>query len=485
MHLQFYGAAGEVTGSCHILRLQGRTVLLDCGLIQGGAEPDARNREPFPFDAAHVDAVILSHAHIDHCGRLPLLRQRGFRGPVYATAACRDLARILLADSAYMAERDAERANRRNEEGRGGHSQRRDRAHRSGHDRRHGNGPIQPLFTVQDAAEVIGQFEVVPYGRATEILPGLHLTFRDAGHILGSASVWLDLREGDVRRRMVFSGDVGQYDTPILRDPEGDGQADLVVMESTYGDRTHRDRAATLDEFGSILKAAHRGGGNVLIPAFAVGRSQEILYELAMHFDAWEVGRWQVFLDSPMAIEASQVYWQHPELYDAEASAARRRADHMPALPNLTLCRTAMESMAINAVRDGAIIIAGSGMCTGGRIVHHLRLNLPRPETNVLFSGFQAVGTLGRAIVDGRTLVRIFGEQVPVRASVHTLGGFSAHGDQVDLLRWHATLHGKPQTWLVHGEARGAEGLREVLAQKGIAAHVARPLQSLDLAALA
>lgn len=483
MHLQFYGAAGEVTGSCHILHVQGRTVLLDCGLIQGGAEPDLRNREPFPFEAAHIDAVILSHAHIDHCGRLPLLRKRGFRGPVYATAACRDLARILLADSAHMAERDAERANRRREE-QGGHAQRRDRAHRSGRDHRQQTGLVQPLFTVADAAEVIGQFEIVPYGRATDVLPGLRLAFRDAGHILGSASVWLDLQEGDVRRRVVFSGDVGQYDTPILQDPDSDGHADVVIMESTYGDRTHRDRAATLDEFGAILREARRGGGNVLIPAFAVGRSQEILYELAAHFDAWEVGRWQVFLDSPMAIEASQVYWSHPELYDAAASAARRRADRMPALPNLVLCRTAMESMAINPVRDGAIIIAGSGMCTGGRIVHHLKLNLPRPECNVIFSGFQAMGTLGRAIVDGRPLVRIHGEQFPVRASVHTLGGFSAHGDQVDLLRWHATLQGEPRTWLVHGETKGAEGLRDVLAQKGVAAHVARPLQSLDLAGL-
>jgi len=483
MHLQFYGAAGEVTGSCHILRVQGRTVLLDCGLIQGGNEPDARNRAPFPFEAAQIDAVVLSHAHIDHCGRLPLLRKRGFRGPVYATPACRDLARILLADSAWMAERDAERANRRREERRGGHVQRQERERRAGRHRQ--PGLIQPLFTLEDATEVIGQFETLPYGQATQVLPGLRVTFHDAGHILGSASVWLDLEEGDVRRRVVFSGDMGQYDTPILRDPEGDGHADVVVMESTYGDRLHRDRAATLDEFGAILRQARHGGGNVLIPAFAVGRSQEVLYELAAHFDAWEVGGWQVFLDSPLAIEASNIYWRHPDLYDAEATAARRKSDRMPALPNLKLCRTATESMAINSLRRGAIIIAGSGMCTGGRIVHHLKLNLPRPECNVIFSGYQAFGTLGRAIVDGRTLVRIHGEQVPVRASVHTLGGFSAHGDQADLLRWHATLRGKPQTWLVHGEAKGAEGLCDALARRGAAAHVARPMQFLDLAALA
>jgi metallo-beta-lactamase family protein len=341
MHLQFYGAAGEVTGSCHILRVQGRTVLLDCGLVQGGNEPDVRNRAPFPFDATQIDAVILSHAHIDHSGRLPLLRKRGFRGPIHATAACRDLARILLTDSAWMAERDAERANRRRDERRGGREQRLDHQHRAG---RHGRpGPIQPLFTVADAAEVLEQFEVTPYGEAVEVLPGVRLTFHDAGHILGSASVWLDLQEGEVRRRVVFSGDVGQYDTPILRDPEGDGHADVVIMESTYGDRMHRDRAATLEEFGTILREARRGGGNVLIPAFAVGRSQEILYELAAHFDAWDLGAWQVFLDSPMAIEASQVYWRHPELYDAAAVAARRQSDRTPALPNLAFCRTATE----------------------------------------------------------------------------------------------------------------------------------------------
>jgi metallo-beta-lactamase family protein len=465
MHLQFYGAAGEVTGSCHVLVVRGRTLLLDCGLIQGGDEPDARNREPFPFDAARIDAVVLSHAHIDHCGRLPLLRRRGFRGPVYATAACRDLARILLADSAYMGEREAERARRHREQGRRGAAQR----------------PIEPLYTVADAAETIGQFRTLRYDHPTEVLPGVRVTYRDAGHILGSASVLLELEEDGVRRRLLFSGDIGQYDSPILRDPGAADAADIVIMESTYGDRLHRERSDTLEEFGRILLEARRGGGNVLIPAFAVGRSQEILYELATHFEAWRLADWNVFLDSPMAIEASAVYWKHPELFDEEASAALREARGLPPLPNLTLCRTAEESMQINRLRSGAIVIAGSGMCTGGRIVHHLKHNLPRPECNVIFTGFQAVGTLGRAIVERREHVRIHGEAVPVRARVHTLGGFSAHGDQADLLRWHAGLGGRPQTWLVHGETVGATGLRDALAGRGIDAHVARAGQRVEL----
>ena len=462
MHLEFFGAAGEVTGSCHILSVGGRTLLLDCGLIQGGDHPDERNRLPFPFDAARIDAVILSHAHIDHCGRLPLLYKRGFRGPIHATAACRDLARILLADCAAMSEREAEREERKR--GQKGH-------HR----------PVEPLYTVDDAARTVELMRTVPYGREVEVVPGVQVAFHDAGHILGSASVWLRLREGAVERRVVFSGDLGQYDSPILRDPEAPGAADLVVMESTYGNRRHRERSDTLREFGEILRAARRDGGNVLIPAFAVGRTQDVLYEMGTHFDAWQLADWQVFLDSPMAIEASRVYWKHTELYDEEARAERLRTGDLSPLPNLKLCRTADESMTINKLHSGAIIIAGSGMCTGGRIVHHLKHNLSRPECDVLFTGYQAVGTLGRAIVEGRPTVRIHGTPVAVRARIHTLGGFSAHGDQADLLRWYAGVQGRPPVWLVHGEADGAEGLRAALAATGTRAQIARAGARLDL----
>jgi metallo-beta-lactamase family protein len=342
---------------------------------------------------------------------------------------------------------------------------------------------VEALYTLEDAMAAIRLMRTVRYGQHVEVLPGVDLVFRDAGHILGSASVWLTLREEGVERRLVFSGDVGQYDSPILRDPESGPAADLVLMESTYGDRLHRSREATLEEFGGILRAARRDGGNVLIPAFAVGRSQEILYELAMHFDDWQLDDWQVFLDSPMAIEASEVYWKHAELFDEEAQAWRARVHALPALPNLTLCRSADESMAINRIANGAIVIAGSGMCTGGRIVHHLKHNLARPECDVIFSGFQAQGTLGRAIVDGRDQVRIHGSPVKVAARVHTLGGFSAHGDQQDLLRWHGTIPGRPPVWLVHGEAAAAQGLRDALLGQGVRAEVAAPGMTLDLAA--
>jgi metallo-beta-lactamase family protein len=466
MQLEFYGGAGQVTGSCHILTVGGRRLLLDCGMIQGGDSPDERNRAPFPFDAAQVDAVVLSHAHIDHSGRLPLLRKRGFRGPIYTNPACRDLVRILLADSATMQERDAERDNRKR--------------HRSGAGRL-----VEPLYTLEDALDVLQQVRTVRYGQPVEVLPGVELTFRDAGHILGSASVWLTLQEGTLVRRVTFSGDLGQYDSPILRDPESGPGADLVLMESTYGARLHRERAATLDEFGQILRDAKRDGGNVLIPAFAVGRSQEILYELATHFDEWQLADWRVFLDSPMAIEATAVYWKHADLFDEEAREWRARERTLPALPNLTLCRTAEESMAINRMPHGAIIVAGSGMCTGGRIVHHLKHNLARPECDVVFSGFQAQGTLGRAIVDGREYVRIHGTPVKVAARVHTLGGFSAHGDQQDLLRWYAAIPGRPPAWLVHGEPEAAAGLRDALRAQGGRAEVAVPGAVLDLGAVA
>jgi metallo-beta-lactamase family protein len=461
MHLEFFGAAGEVTGSCHIVRVAGRTVLLDCGLIQGGESPDERNRQPFPFDAAGVDALILSHAHIDHCGRLPLLRKRGFRGPIHATAACRDLTRILLKDSASMAERDAERAERKRQ---------------SAGDRRR----LEPLYSVADADATMHQFKVHPYGRAIEVLPGITVTFRDAGHILGSSSVALTLREGGVDWRVLFSGDLGQYDSPILRDPDAHDAADVVLMESTYGHRRHQNRSDTLRELGDILRAARHDGGNVVMPAFAVGRSQDILYELGTHFDAWQLADWQVFLDSPMAIEASRIYWNHADLYDEEAAEVRRRIRSLPPLPNLHLTRTADESMAINRMTHGAIIIAGSGMCTGGRVVHHLKHNLARPECDVVFTGFQAQGTPGRAIVDGRDYVRIHGVPVRIAARVHTLGGFSAHGDQEDLLRWHRGLPGNPQVWLVHGEAEGAMGLRDALRTRGVTAGIASPGQRIE-----
>jgi metallo-beta-lactamase family protein len=456
--LEFFGAAGEVTGSCHILQVGGQRVLLDCGLIQGGRKDEARNRDPFPFEAARIDAVVLSHAHLDHCGRLPLLVKRGFRGPVFAQEASCELAAILLADAAHLAERDAEYETRK--QGR----------------------RVKPLYTLAEGEQVMRQMRGMKYRQEFEVVPGLKVRFRDAGHILGSCAVELWLSEDGLERKIVFSGDLGQYDTPILRDPEAIDSADLVLMESTYGGRRHRDREDTLRELGEILTSERSRRGNILVPAFSIGRTQEVLYQLGRHYDEWDLGRFRIFLDSPMAIEASRVYWEYPQLYDEEATRLRRENGGMPLLPNLTLSRRVEDSMQINRISSGAIVIAGSGMCNGGRIVHHLKHNLGREETQVLITGYQAEGSLGRRLVDGAESVRIHGQGVPVRAAIHTVGGLSAHGDQDDLARWYECMENRPPVYLVHGERSAQHAFHSYLQQRcGAEVHIPVPGDSLDL----
>ncbi len=465
MQLEFFGAAGQVTGSCHILTVGGRRVLLECGLIQGGRKQEQRNREPFPFAPREVDAVVLSHAHIDHSGRVPLLVKLGFKGPIFAQQATRDFCEILLEDSASLAERDADTENRKRE--------------------RKGRAPVEPLYTVADARAALAQFVALPYAREHEVVPGVRIRYQDAGHIMGSAAVEVWVREGDVERKLVFSGDLGQYDTPILRDPAVIESADLVLMESTYGDRLHRERSATVAEIAEILEHADHHRGNVLIPSFAVGRSQELLYLFGKHYADWRLGRWKIFLDSPMAIRATEVYWNYPQLYDAEATKLRREHDEMPKLPNLELSQSPAESRRINQLRQGAIIIAGSGMCQGGRIVHHLKHNLWRPECQLVIVGYQAEGTLGRRLVDGAAYVRIHHETIKVRAQLHTVGGLSAHGDQDDLARWYGGFAGRPPVYLVHGEPEAAQGLKQRLTREGArSVHLAVAGETVDLASL-
>ena len=454
MQLEFFGAAGEVTGSCHILRVAGRQLLLDCGMIQGGHDAPARNRLPFPFDPTTIDVVALSHAHIDHCGRLPLLVKRGFRGPIYTNKACADLVPILLRDSANLAMRDAERER------------------------------VSPLYDLEDVETTLRLLQPIAYDTRRELLPGVTVQVRDAGHILGSSSIEVWVSEGGEQRKLVFSGDLGQYDTPILKDPFAFESADLVLMESTYGNRQHRGREDTERELGGILAQAQRDGGNVVVPAFAIGRSQELLYLLAKHYGEWHLARWKIFLDSPMAIAASRVYWNNPDRYDEETTSLRESFRGMPPLPNLVLAESADDSRAINHVRSGALIIAGSGMATGGRVLHHLKHNLERPECHVVIVGFQAPGTLGRQLVDRTPEVRIHGQRVRCLAQIHTLGGLSAHGDQADLLRWYDTFAGRPPVYLVHGEVPSSEGLAEKLREHGATATVARPGLKIDLADL-
>ena len=462
MQVHFHGAAGEVTGSLHLVEAAGtpgkpRRIVLDCGMAQGSPEMEASNADPFPFDAASIDALVISHAHIDHIGRVPLLVQRGFRGPIFAQEATAALMPIMLMDSASIAESDAERANRRRE---------------------HGAPEVVPLYTKDDVSDALSQLQVLPYGSRQAILDGVEIAFLDAGHILGSSIVelWAD------GRKLVFSGDLGPNGTPILRDPEPLRDADLLLMESTYGDRNHKERADTIVELGRILDEAWRDGGNVLIPAFAVGRSQELLYWFARHWDEWQLSRWQIFLDSPMAGKVVDVYARHHDLFDEAAKAVWRDTPSPFTLPNLRVTASTEESMAINQVERGAIIIAGSGMATGGRILHHLRQNLGRRQAHVVFVGYQGNGTLGRRLVDGAKWVRIHGQDYRVNLQVHTVGGLSAHADQQALLAWYDHFEPKPRLALVHGEDRAREALAgEIGERHGVHATLVRPGTVLDV----
>ena len=461
--IQFFGAAGEVTGSCHLVTVGDQRLLIDCGLIQGAYKDEERNREPFPFEPGSIDAVVLSHAHIDHSGRLPLLVKRGFRGPIYTHRACRDLCRVMLKDAGFLSEKDAEWENRKRE--------------RKGLDR------IEPLFTVDDATTALRQFKGLVYGKKQRILPGVTLCLSDAGHILGSSimELWLDDRKNT--RKLVFSGDLGRRGMPVLEDPTVIRQADRVVMESTYGDRLHRSWEDSVREFHDVLNDATSGKGNILIPAFAVGRTQEILYLMAQNFKKWNLDRWQIFLDSPMAIEATRIFTQNADLFDTEATELWRENNRKPLLPNLQISRTPEQSMAINRIRRGAIIIAGSGMCTGGRIRHHLKHNIWRRECQVVITGFQARGTTGRALVDGARHIHLWGEEIRVAATIHTIGGLSAHADQLALKNWYANFEGRPPVTLVHGEEKAISALSEYLRQQLSApVDIAHPGELLELA---
>ena len=445
MNITFFGAAGEVTGSCYLIEVNGSRLLLECGLIQGSAKDEERNRAPFPFDVNSIDAVVLSHAHIDHSGRVPVLVNAGFNGPVYTHRASLDLCRVMLQDAGFLHEKDAEWENRKRE--------------------RKGLSPVQPLYTRDDASAAMSRFRPLEYDREQGILPGIRVRLRDAGHILGSAIVSLWLEENGTTRKVVFSGDLGHSGAPILRDPEPVKQADLVVLESTYGDRLHRGWQETFAELGDVFAEAEHAQGNILIPAFAVGRSQEILYLFEKYYRDWGLDRWQIFLDSPMAIRATEIYRSHTTLYDAEAAAQWRGDNTSSIFHKLVLSRTSLQSMRINSIKSGAIIIAGSGMCTGGRIRHHLKHNVWRTGSHIVIVGFQAQGTPGRALVDGARKLRLWGETIRVNAQVHTVGGLSAHADQAELSAWYGGFDNTPQVVLVHGENDALAGLEQRLRQ--------------------
>ena len=454
MQIRFFGATREVTGSCFLVEVGGQCLLIECGLIQGSSEHERHNREPFPFDPASIDAVVLTHAHLDHSGRLPLLLARGFKGPIHTHRATADLCAILLEDCAYLNEKEAQWENRKRE--------------------RKGLEPVEPLYTREEARRTHERFRSTEYGVAASVLDGVRVTLRDAGHILGSAIAELELSERGHTRKVVFSGDLGHRGAPILRDPEPVAQADLVVMESTYGDRLHRPWAQTWEEMGEIIGSARSEKGNILIPSFAVGRSQELLYAFSENYERWGLDAWQLFLDSPMAIEATEVYARHAKLYDTRARRWYERQENPFLLPNLQISRTSEQSMRINEIHSGAIVIAGSGMCTGGRIKHHLKHNVWRQGAHVMIVGFQAAGTLGRALVDGTEEISLWGEGMKVNAAVHTVGGLSAHADQDGLVDWYGQIRNRPPVALVHGEQRAMEPLATRLQQE-LGAKVTQP----------
>ena len=442
--LEFCGAAAEVTGSLYAIRTGGYTILLECGLIQGGKSAEARNADPFPFPVDEIDAVVLSHAHIDHSGRVPLLVKRGYEGPIYTQNATRALCEIMLPDSGYLHEKDAEWENKRRRE--------------------KGKPLVEPLYTLEDARDSLGQFESARYEEPLVVAPGVTATFHDAGHILGSAIVELGFENGGDPRTLVFSGDLGYRDAPVMNKPAKLTGADVVLMESTYGDRLHRPFAETIDELSDVFAAASANRGNILIPAFTVGRTQDLLYLMAEYYDEWNLKDWHIFLDSPMGIEATNAYSRYRHLYGARLFGPD---SHLPELDNFHMTETTEESMVINEVKSGAIIIAGSGMMSGGRIHHHLKNNIGNPAAHLVVVGYQAYGSLGRRIVDGAEEIRLFGKTYPVRASVHTTGGLSAHADQQDLVDWYRNFETRPPLYLVHGEPKAQEALARVLTASG------------------
>jgi metallo-beta-lactamase family protein len=462
MQVQCLGATGHVTGSCHLVEAGGFRVLLDCGLIQGRRRDAALNAEPFPFDVSRIDAVVLSHAHIDHSGRIPLLVKRGYTGPVFAQTATRALCDVMLRDSAGIHEQDAVRINRRRAE--------------------NDQESIEPLYTGTDVEAAMKQFRSMRYHKKFEVTPTIRARFRDAGHILGACIVELWLTEGSETRKLVFSGDLGHADAPVLRDPDMIKSADLVLMESTYGDRDHRSWDETRAEIQEIAEITVTAKGNILIPAFAVGRSQLLLYWMAQNYHETGLANWRIFLDSPLAIRATRVYERFIKLLDDEAQALWQQGDIQGSLPNLSFIRTPDQSRALNFIHSGAIIIAGSGMCTGGRIRHHLEQNISRPECHVIIVGYQAAGTPGRQLVDGADTLRLFGVDRPVRATIHTVGGLSAHADQSGLVGWYDRFEGRPPLVLVHGEPDAQLALQQrVRDELAAPVHVAATGDSFDL----
>lgn len=445
MKITCYGASGEVTGSCYYVETSRARFIVDFGLHQGGVSAELKNRHrpPIPFEG--LDAALITHAHIDHIGRLPLLAGTKFQAPIWATSPTVDLMPLMLRDSAHVQEQDAERWTRRHQ--------------------RQGKPAVTPLYGEAEVEKVLPFIRAVNYNEPREVAPGVTARWVDAGHILGSASIELTVEDGPAKRTVVFSGDIGVKGAALLHDPTRFTHADLVFMESTYGDRDHRSLEATIEEFASIVREAVWTKEKVLIPAFAIGRSQQLLYYLAELAGSQRVPKFPVFLDSPMAISALEIYKRHQGILDGETQKHIDSGVAGEFLSRINLTAARNESIAINAHEGAGVIIAASGMCTGGRILHHLRHNVWRRDVRVVITGFQSAGTIGRQLVDGARYIRITGEPTIVRAKVHTLGGFSAHAGQSELVGWAKSFvdaGSRPRVVLTHGE----DGARATLARK-------------------
>ncbi len=443
MKIVLYGAAGGVTGSCYFVETKKAKILIDCGLFQGASVvSESANRVPGGVPAEKIDAVILTHAHLDHCGRLPLFVKAGFCGKIFATPAAIDLAKLILLDSAHIQETEAIR-----------HNKKRARALKK---------PLAPLYTTDDVKKVFPLFVPAEYETDVPAAPGMNFRFVEAGHMLGSASVELFVNDVGVKKSVLFSGDLGGDNVPILRDSKKitGTDFDAIFVESTYGDRDHRSYEATLNEFRELLGNAIRQKGKILIPTFSVGRAQQLLYHLGEFFAAGTknggLEKIPVYLDSPMAIKAGRLYELHKDLFDKTAASKSHQKILRAGLSTLKICESGEESKALNDISGPCIIMAGAGMCNGGRILHHFKNNLWKPGTIVLICGFQAEGTLGRLLAEGKKRVKIYGEEIGVAAKIYTLGGFSAHAGQTDLLKWLAPLcekkRKKPRLVIVHGE---------------------------------
>ena len=447
MKIQFLGAAGEVTGSKHSVQVMlnngPKRFMVDYGMFQGGREASNKNLEPLPFSPKDLDFVVLTHAHIDHSGLLPRLCAQGFTGPIYCTSATFELLKILLPDSAHLQRADVERAERKQKAGKW-----------------HGDMPVA-LYSREEVDLALSQFEVLEYGQVTELIPGIELEFRNAGHILGSAIAVIDiLEEGGAKKRCIFSGDIGMKGKVLMPDPELIEGADVVVIESTYGDRLHRGLQETEDELVEVISSTMQAHGNVVIPAFAVGRTQEILFLIIDLVKRGRLPHLNIWVDSPMATAATQLTQHYFAQLDAQTQSTFEWFKNHPDAVELRFIADVEESKALNKIKGGAIIISASGMCDAGRIVHHLANNLPRPQNAIIITGFQAYGSLGRRLVDKATKVRLFGEEVLVKASVHTIGGLSAHADQAGLLDWLRGFKLAPKTvFVVHGEPESASVL--------------------------